>query len=333
NVLIAVAFGALLLTWLRVRVRRMTEPLSDLAEIMSRAGQGESSVRAEVRGPAETRAIAKVFNLMIEKIEHTKELLESEVAIRTLELREARDAALQASRLKSEFLSMLTHEIRTPLTSIKGHTEFAIQDLRFIEDAGDIIKRLDVVLGTGREMLEIIDHILNYARAEAGKAEITISKVDLQNLVETVASSLQPMVVKYRNELLVCLEGEPVAELDEGKLRVILNNLLTNACKYTADGQIRLKVECGVDNLNIVVADTGIGIPESQRILIFEPFNQVDKSDAREDAGVGLGLAITKRFCEMLGGRIEVDSRVGTGSMFSVTIPLPVRRKPPMARS
>jgi two-component system sensor histidine kinase BarA len=257
-------------------------------------------------------------------------LLESEVAIRTLELREARDTALSASRQKSEFLSILTHEIRTPLTSIKGHTELAIRDLRFIEDANDIIERLAIVLGTGREMLEIIDHILEYARVEAGKTELKCKQIYLPAFVHTMATSIQPMVLRNRNELHVHLEGKSVAELDEGKLIVIMHNLLTNACKYTVDGQIQLQVACRAHKLSIVVADTGIGIPEDQQKAIFEPFNQVDKSNRRTYSGVGLGLAISKRYCEMRGGSMTLRSRIGCGSMFSVDIPLPIARGPPV---
>lgn len=326
NILIALVFGILLLTWLRSRVRLMTEPLSDLAETMARAGQGESGVRAELRGPAETQAIAGIFNLMIEKIEHNQELLESEVAIRTLELREARDAALTVSHLKSDFLSMLSHEIRTPLTSMEGHTEIAIRDLRFMDDADDIIKRLDVVLGTGREMLVIIDHILNYTRAEAGKAEITLSQVDIVKLLGKVKLTVQPLVLKNHDELLVEVHGEREVVLDEGKVLVIIHNLVTNACKHTTNGQIRLRIDCKADTLSIIVADTGAGIPDRYHALIFEPFSRVAGSTADDGSGVGLGLAITKRFCELLGGGIRVESRVGIGSTFTVTIPLPIRQ-------
>ncbi|MGH8606897.1 MAG: ATP-binding protein, partial [Gammaproteobacteria bacterium] len=136
-------------------------------------------------------------------------------------------------------------------------------------------------------------------------------------------------VMRVRREDLNHLYGM-VTELDEGKLIVIMHNLLANACKYTADGQIQLQVDCRAEKLSIVVADTGIGIPEDQQKVIFEPSNQVDKSNRRTDSGVGLGLAISKRFCEMLGGSVTVRSRIGCGSMFSVDIPLPIARGSPV---
>ena len=324
NVVLAAVFGALLLTWLNRRFERLTAPLGALVQTMKRAGGDRKGARAAVTGPAETRDIASVFNQMIERIENNQEILESEIAIRTSELREARDAALTASRTKSEFLSTLTHEIRTPLTAISGHTELTIEELHFIEHAGEAIQRLRMVLDTSRDLLGIMDEILTYARAEAGRSDITLTTVDLAQLVNRVSSAMQPMLLKNGNRLRVTFAGEPHVITDEGKIFHIVLNLVSNACKFTKNGEIHVHIECRSDRLSIAVADNGIGIPRDRQKLIFEPFQQADMGDTREHGGVGLGLAITKRFCEMLGGNIDVQSEEHMGSTFRVTIPLPM---------
>ncbi len=323
NMLLAGVFGVLLVTWINARFQRLTEPLSALVQIMKRAGGDQKGVRAEVTGPAETRDIASVFNQMIAQIENNRAILESEIAIRTSELREARDAALTASRVKSEFLSTLSHEIRTPLTAIGGHTELTIEELRFIEHTEEAIQRLGVVVDTSRDLLGIMDEILTYAKAEAGKSDVTLSAVDLAQLVNRVSSSVQPMLLKNKNELRATVAGQAVVVTDEGKLFHIVLNLLSNACKFTENGQVHLAVACTADALSVTVSDTGIGIPQDRQKIIFEPFSQADMGEARVYGGVGLGLAITRRYCEMLGGRIGVESQEGVGSTFRVTIPLP----------
>jgi signal transduction histidine kinase len=322
NVILALVFGALLVTWLNLRFERLTAPLGALVQTMKRAGGDQKGVRAEITGPVETRDIASVFNQMIERIENHQAILESEIAIRTSELREARDAALTASRTKSEFLSTLTHEIRTPLTAISGHTELTIEELHFIEHAGDAIQRLHMVLDTSRDLRGIMDEILTYAKAEAGKSDITLTTVDLARLVNRVSFAMQPMLLKNGNRLRVTFAGAPLVTTDEGKVFHIVLNLVSNACKFTRNGDIHVLVECRSDTLSIAVADNGIGIPKEQEALIFEPFQQADMGDTREHGGVGLGLAITKRFCEMLGGSIDVESEESVGSTFRVTIPL-----------
>lgn len=321
NIIAALAIGFLLYVGLRRRVLQMIEPISAVADSMMKVDQGEVGVRASLRGPAEAQTIAAIFNTMIAKFENNKELLESEIAIRTLELREARDAALNASRLKSEFLSLLSHEIRTPMTAIEGHAQIAMRDLRFIPHTEDIVAHLAAVLGSGRDTLAMIDQILGYTRAETGRPDIQIKRVALWKLADNVVALLQPLAQQNHNALAVEKVGEQVTATDEGKLLVIMHNLVANACKYTVAGHVRLHVACSDGALVIQVSDTGIGIPAQYQKAIFEPFHRITGHHSKSRPGVGLGLAITQRFSELLGGQIAVDSREGAGSTFTVTIP------------
>lgn len=319
---IALVGGAILLFWLQRRLQRLLSPLHDLVMVMADAGQGP--VRASLEGPAEIKQMAEVFNTMLERIENHKQILESEVTARTLELCEARDAALSASRMKSEFLAAVTHEMRTPLASIKGYTELALDELRFVENAAHTVERMKVVFQVGQELDDLIAQILEYAKAEAGKADVTVSAVDLNTLLQRVQELIAPLAKQNANAFHIAFTGEPHIAMDAPKLFHILLNLLSNAYKFTQSGRIEVTVDSAPEALRISVADTGIGIALDRQHLIFEPFRQLDMSDTRRYGGIGLGLAITKCYCEMLGGTIALESAPGIGSTFRIEIPLPI---------
>lgn len=322
---ISLGFAGFLIAWLRLRIYRLTRPLSELVNVMSRAQRHETDARAHIAGPEETQEMARGFNGLMEKLEQQQASLESEVAIRTLELREARDAALTAARHKSEFMAAITHEMRTPLHAITGYTQLVIEEIQFLEDQERAVEWLTTVLQAANELLFRINQILDLARAEAGKLEVRLTRVDLQQVVARVTETINPLLLNHRNTLRVVSHGRPEFLTDRDKLSQILLNLLTNACKFTQDGSITLYIQCSEQALVIEVVDTGIGIPPAQQALIFEPFRQVDMSDTRKYQGTGLGLAITKQFCELLGGTIAVQSQVGVGSTFTVTLPLPLQ--------
>jgi signal transduction histidine kinase len=307
----------------------LTDPLSDLAGVMRRVQGGEEDVRATVTGPAEIREIGRVFNALLARLEQHRAALEAAVEIRTLELREARDAALIATRYKSEFVAAMTHEMRTPLQSIMGYTQVGLRELQFLEDdanpviLGNLSESLRIVLGASDELLLRINQVLDLAAFEAGKREVVLEEVELPLLVNQVVAALKLHAARNRNRVDVVCEGLERVELDGDKLRQIVRNLLDNACKFTHDGRIEIVVRCTDDVLVIEVTDSGIGIPADQLDLIFEPFRQVDMSAARRYGGTGLGLAITKNVCQLLGGTIAVDSTPGVGSRFRVVIPRP----------
>jgi len=312
-------------------LHRLTEPLNSLAGVMQRMQAGETHVRASVAGPAEIRDIGQVFNRLMEQLEQHRIVLESAVTIRTQELREARDAALTATRYKSEFMAAMTHEMRTPLQSIIGYIQTSRKELRFLKEDVDpetfdnLTDYLRVALKASDELLLRINQVLELAALEAGKREVVLAPVDLAVVLDQIISIVKPLAESNRNRLDVIRQGLPRVEMDEDKLRQIVRNLLDNACKFTHDGAVRLQVRGTTDMLWIEVVDSGIGIPENQLQAIFEPFRQVDMSDTRRHGGTGLGLAITKNVCQLLGGTLTVESTLGRGSRFRVRVPLPVR--------
>ena len=319
-------------------LRRLTGPLDQLVGVMQRIQAGAYGVRAAIAGPAETREIGRVFNDLLDRLEQHRAALEqhraaleSEVVMRTQDLSAARDLALTADRYKSAFLAAMSHEMRTPLQTIIGYTQEGEKQLKFLEGDADpvILETLadyfGIVLGASDELLLRINQVLELAALEAGQRDVVLEEVDLPRLVDEVVAALKLHAARNRNRVDVICEGERHVEMDSDKLRQIVRNLLDNACKFTHDGTVRLQVRAGNGVLSIEVADSGIGIPEDQFQLIFEPFRQVDMSDTRRYGGTGLGLAITKSVCQLLGGTIAVDSTLGVGSRFWVAIPLPVR--------
>ncbi|MGH8653121.1 MAG: sensor histidine kinase [Gammaproteobacteria bacterium] len=247
-------------------------------------------------------------------------LMDAEVALMTAQLREAYGAALTADRHKDEFLAIVTHELRQPLACITGFTELALQEMRFLEQGQRAATRMRVVLETGRQMLGIVDELLAFAKVAAGKAEAKITTVDVGALAARAGKLIEPALLDNGNRLQVHTQGATKLRTDGDKLFHIVTNLLSNACKFTHEGTIMLTLSVTDKVLHIVVTDTGIGIAEEHQALIFEPFRQVDMSDTRRYRGTGMGLAITKNYCELLGGTIKVESTPGVGSTFEACI-------------
>jgi len=174
------------------------------------------------------------------------------------------------------------------------------------------------------QLLLRINQILELARLEANKIELRFENMDLRELLDDLKANIQPLVKANNNTLDIKFTGEKCIRAERDKLLQILINLLTNACKFTERGSIELVVENNSRELCVRVSNSGIGIPADQQPLIFEPFRQIDMSDTRKYPGTGLGLAITKHICSVLGGTLDVISKVGVGSTFTVRIPLPM---------
>jgi diguanylate cyclase (GGDEF)-like protein/PAS domain S-box-containing protein len=241
------------------------------------------------------------------------------------ELRLAKDAAEQASQAKSTFLANMSHELRTPLNAIIGYTEMLLEE---IGQAGPdhVNEDLHRVHGSARHLLGLINDILDLSKIEAGRMEIHAEDVNLPELLREVLATVRPLADKRGNVLEVrCAEGVVSLHTDAMKLRQSLLNLLSNASKFTEDGEVVLKVEpeerSGVAGLAFRVQDTGIGMNPTQMDRLFQPFTQADPSTTRKYGGTGLGLAITRRFAEMLGGTIGAQSEPGRGTTFTLWLP------------
>jgi signal transduction histidine kinase len=340
NISVSLLFAMLLLVLLNLIVRRMIRPLMDLSRVMMLAETEESHVRADLHGPDEVVHMAQVFNTMMAALEERdrqwrqqKDWLETEVSLRTQELMQARDAALTASRHKSEFLANMSHELRTPMNAIIGYTEMVIEDLA-IEGRDEGVSDLKRVIAAAHHLLTLINNILDLAKIEAGRMDVHVATGSIRGLADQVVDTIQPMMIKNRNHLTVEVNAHPDRiEMDAGKLTQILLNLLSNAAKFTQDGQVTLKVTCDGERLTIQVTDAGIGMTREQQAYIFDEFRQLDMSPTRNYEGTGLGLAITRRFCELLGGTIAVESALGRGSTFTVQIPLPMAKEAAQPRS
>jgi signal transduction histidine kinase/CheY-like chemotaxis protein len=241
------------------------------------------------------------------------------------ELRAAKEAAEEASRTKSSFLANMSHELRTPLNAIIGLTEMLCDNApRFgTEKAAEPLRR---VLRAGRHLLQLINDILDLSKIEAGKMDLTFETVAIQPVVQEVLGTARPLAEQNKNELtLDCAEGIGSVHTDNMRLRQILLNLLSNACKFTKEGEVRLRVkrvqDGGRDWVEFSVADTGIGMTPAQLGRLFEEFTQADASTTRQFGGTGLGLAISRKLCRMMGGDVTAVSEAGKGSTFTVRLP------------
>ena len=259
------------------------------------------------------------------ELESTNLRLRHEVVIRS----RATEEALRASRVKSAFLASMSHELRTPLNAIIGYNELIIDDIGDTGSGAEHLVDLDRVLEASRHLLSLIDDVLDLSKIEAAKVEVELSTFCLGEVLHALEATIRPLALKGNNiAVFECAEEDARAELisDRTKLKQVLLNLLGNACKFTQDGKIVLRAAIvrrdGLDWLEVEVIDTGVGIAPTEQQRIFEAFAQSPLGREVKFGGTGLGLTISKRLCEMLGGEIQVESAVGVGTTFAVALPL-----------
>jgi signal transduction histidine kinase len=227
-----------------------------------------------------------------------------------------------ASRHKSEFLASMSHELRTPLNAIIGFNEMILGQV-YGDVPPELKEPLTDMQNSGKHLLRLINHVLDLAKIEAGRMDLAVADYSVTDTVERVRTSLRSLAADKGLELVVTVpEDLPLARGDAGRLTQCLMNLTGNALKFTREGRVEIAVERQSDLLLYRVSDTGIGIPADKVETVFAEFRQGDATIASEFGGTGLGLAITKKFVEMHGGRIGVDSQLGKGSTFWFAIPL-----------
>jgi PAS domain S-box-containing protein len=248
-------------------------------------------------------------------------------------LEKAKEAAEAANRYKSTFLANMSHELRTPLNAIIGYSEMLQEEATEVGQS-EFVPDLAKINTAGKHLLTLIDDILDLSKIEAGKVELFLETFDIATVVADIVHTIHPLVEKNQNTLLIRHENNlGLMYADLTKVRQIVFNLLSNACKFTDQGHITLAVERQPgdpsDTILVQVTDTGIGLSPDQVERLFEEFTQADASTTRKYGGTGLGLAISRRFCEMMGGQIAVKSELGQGTTFTIRLPAQVVKPEP----
>src|SRR5215471_1914418 len=267
-------------------------------------------------------------------VERTAELASAneELTRSEWELAIARDQALEANRAKSVFLANMSHELRTQMNAIIGYSEMLEEEAEE-RGARDLVPDLHKILSAGRHLLDLINSILDLSKIEAGKMDLYLETIRVDVIVTDVVSTIEPLVRKNGNTLELSIhENVGAMRADLTKVRQSLFNLLSNASKFTQNGQITLGVtreaEAGTDWIVFKVSDTGIGMTEEQLSMLFQAFTQAHTSTSRSFGGTGLGLVITRQFCELMGGDVSVASEFGKGTTFTIRLPVAVTDRP-----
>jgi len=312
--------------------RIILRPLRHLQRLADKVTEGNLSVRSGIQTGDELERLGESFNEMLEAITEQHERLRAAnraLDLRLHELGEANVTLYEANRVKSEFLTNVSHELRTPLNSILGFADLLGQS------ADERVRRYGHNIATSaKNLLNMINDLLDLARIETGKAELHLDKVSVTDTCQTMVALMRPIADKKELDLQTDLEDElPLIVSDAGKLQQILYNLLSNAVKFTpVKGRVILRAGradprqsgLGEGAVYISVSDTGPGISKAEQKRIFEKFYQLDRGLTKESGGTGLGLAIVRELSNLLSGKLSVDSVPGRGSTFTVSLPAKV---------
>jgi signal transduction histidine kinase len=233
----------------------------------------------------------------------------------------------EASQHKSQFLANMSHELRTPLNAILGYTEL-MADGAYGEPSEKMMGVLKRLESNGRHLLGLINDVLDLSKIEAGQLVLELSDYSIQDIAQTVRSTLEPLVADKKLAFKLELAPElPAGHGDGRRLTQVLINLVGNAIKFTDTGEVVIKAAATDGSFHLSVCDTGPGISAADQTKLFQEFQQADNAITRKKGGTGLGLAISKRIIEMHGGRIWVESQPGEGSTFAFTLPVIVERQ------
>jgi signal transduction histidine kinase len=298
-------------------------PVREAQGFLDRVAGGNFGGRISVPNRDEFGVLAGRLNHMSQELHR----LDVERRAAATELERLNDELARSSQAKSEFLANMSHELRTPMNAILGFTEMVIDEL-YGEVPDELREPLTDIQVNGRHLLRLINDVLDLSKIEAGRMELALTEYSAREIVDVAYASLRSLAAEKGLVFLTCVpEDLPIACGDSNRLTQCLMNLCGNAIKFTKQGRVEIGVELAGDNLVYRVSDTGIGIPESELENIFAEFQQVDATITREFGGTGLGLAITKKFAEMHGGRVWVESEVGKGCTFFLCVPLRAKGK------
>lgn len=319
-----------------ITTRLILSPVRVLRGYAEKVSGGNLNIRSDINTGDEFEQLSDMFNAMLDTVRSTQDRLTSankSLDLRLGELAESNVALYEANQIKGEFLANVSHELRTPLNSIIGFAE-VLQETLGDSDSPQAEKQkryASNIIVSSRRLLDLINDLLDLAKIEAGRAELRLATVSIQDTTEGLVNLIRPQAEKREVKLKVRVQPNlPPAETDAGKLQQVLFNFLSNAIKFSPKGgTVTLSADLdepppgqGVTRLRLSVQDQGPGISEENQQRVFEKFSQLDASETREHGGTGLGLTICKELAELLGGQVQLDSTPGEGATFSLIIPL-----------
>ncbi len=312
--------------WQEEEIEKQKDTIFDLDEVVSTQGKALAYLR--IMAILAILLIISIFVAYKTKRKDNSRLRAKgqDLQMATERLSVAKQKAEEANQAKGEFLSLMSHELRTPLQSIIGYTDVVIEEMRAGAEQRHV-EDLQRVINNSERLLRLINGVLDIAKNESGGMQLTLIETRLSTLVSEAVDSVRPQIEKSNNTLATDIsEIRAPAFIDPEKLLQIIINLLSNAAKFCENGQICLEAKHTENAIMIRVSDTGIGMSKEQQTRIFEKFCQADSSTTRKFQGSGLGLTITRQFCELMGGTIDVTSEKSVGASFSINIPLPIKK-------
>jgi signal transduction histidine kinase len=312
-----------------ITTRLILQPVRVLQETAEKVSEGDLNIRSDISTGDEFQQLSETFNTMLTNLKASQDQLRGinkSLDLKLGQLAETNVALYESNRLKSEFLANVSHELRTPLNSILGFAEL-VKDSLSPEMEGKTVRYIQNILSSGRNLLDLINDLLDLAKIEAGRMEVRSEPLSLSDLFEGLTSILKPLLEPKALSVDVEVGKDvPILQTDAAKLQQVLYNFLSNAIKFSpAGGRIELVASRdGEEHVRIAVTDHGPGIDADKQEVIFEKFRQLDGGVTRQHSGTGLGLAISRELTVLLGGSIGVRSTPGEGATFWVVLPLKV---------
>jgi len=306
--------------------RIILRPIRQLRSLVNNIAEGNLNARSSIKSDDEYEKLSDAFNAMLDGLQGAQEKLRQankQLDAKIAQLSDRNIELFRANKLKSEFLANMSHEFRTPLNAILGFAQLLSE-----KPAGNIDKSkryAENIITSGKSLLNMINDLLDLAKAEAGKMKLRIEKTSIQQLCSGLVAFFSPLIEQKKIKVKLDIATDiPLVTTDSGKLQQILYNLLSNSVKFTPEaGKIQISAKMADDlTVRIAIADTGAGISQHDQEKIFEKFRQLDGSITRPESGTGLGLAICKELTELLAGTISLESNLGQGSTFYVDIPV-----------
>lgn len=302
-IIVLISIGILFFIIIMFASKTFTNSIRKLYMATKKLKEGDYKVRVDIKSKDEIEELGNIFNETISKLEKLDE------------------ERKQIDKAKSEFLNVVSHELKTPLTIIYAYLDILNEsNNKFSKEQ---LRGLSIIRRNSDRLKELINNILERSRIDAGKFELVYSETNLKETIERIVKNLKIIADKYENKIIIKFDNIPkTIKIDTQRFEEILNNLISNAIKFTKKGIVKLEVSSKGNFVFIKVIDNGIGIPNDKIKNLFQKFYQIDSGLARKYEGSGLGLSITKNIIELMGGEIWVESIEGKGSTFSFTIPI-----------